>query len=90
MEANESTKKGWRGTVRAMLTHHPDKFGDEPGKINPWALVHSMANKGAEPHYKDQKSSLKGTPKKKKEYKNEWLSWTEWFRHRKERNGSSD
>lgn len=70
---NEETKKGWRGTVRAMLTKHPDKFSadDEDGKLNPWAIAHSMANKGAKPHYKDQESSLKGKPKKKEKYKNE-------------------
>jgi hypothetical protein len=70
---NEETKKGWKGTVRAMLTKHPDKFSKdgEDGKMNPWAIAHSMANKGAKSHYKDQESSLEGKPEKKEKYKNE-------------------
>ena len=74
---NEETKKGWKGTVRAMITKHPDKFDadadsdDKDGKMNPWAIAHSMDKKGDKPHYKDQKSSLEGKPKKKEKYK-EW------------------
>ncbi len=71
---NEVTKKGWRGTVAAMLQNHPDKFGKGPGKINPWALTNAMAKKGAKSHYKDQKSSLEGKPKKK----NEWMTFFEF------------
>jgi hypothetical protein len=70
---NEAAKKGWRGTVAAMLQHHPDKFGKGPGKLNPWAIANSMANKGAKSHYKDQESSLKGRPKKKEMSFKEWL-----------------
>lgn len=75
---NEETKKGWKGTVRAMLTHHPEKFskdacknGGKDGKLCPWAIAHSMDKKGAEAHYKDQESSLEGNPKKKDKYKDE-------------------
>ncbi len=75
---NEETKEGWRGTVRAMLTHHPEKFskkackeGGDGDKLCPWAIAHSMDKKDAEPHYKDQESSLKGTPHKKKKFKDE-------------------
>jgi hypothetical protein len=71
----EVTKKGWRGTVAAMLQKHPDKFskaackkGYEGDKLCPWAIAHSKAKEDAEPHYKDQESSLKGKPKKKKKF----------------------
>ena len=77
MRFDEETKKGWKGTVRAMLTKHPDKFSkdadsdDKGGKMNPWAIAHSMAKKGAKSHYKDQESSLEGKPEKKEKYKDE-------------------
>lgn len=74
---NEVTKKGWRGTVAAMLQHHPEKFGKGKGKLNPWAIAHSMAKKGYKAHYKDQESSLKGKPHKKKNLKMEFKSWLE-------------
>lgn len=65
----EASPEGWRGTVRAMLTHHPELNKGEDK--NPWALAHWMQNKGYEPHYKNQKSSLKGEPHKKRKYKDE-------------------
>lgn len=59
----EAPPVGWHGTVRAMKTHgHTGKGGID----NPYALAHYMANKGDEPHYKEQPSSKRGTPKKKK------------------------
>lgn len=59
----ESPPSGWHGTVAAMKQHgHTGK-----GKItNPYALAHSMKNKGYEPHYKEQPSSKRGRPVKKK------------------------
>jgi hypothetical protein len=75
---NEVTKPGWHGTVRAMLSHHPEKFskkackkGGDKGKLCPWAIAASMDDEDAEPHYKDQESSLKGEPHKKKKFKDE-------------------
>lgn len=73
---NEAPPEGWHGTTRAMITKHPEKFQEpgekkKPGEINPWALAHSMKKKGAEPHYKEQETSLKGKPEKKKKFKNE-------------------
>lgn len=63
---SEASPPGWAGTIRAMLLHHPDKFG--PGKLNPYAIAWAKKGK-AEPHYEDQESSLKGRPKKKKKYR---------------------
>lgn len=58
---SEAPPEGWHGTVRAMKTHgHTGKGGID----NPYALAHYMANKGDEPHYKEQPSSK--TPEKKK------------------------
>jgi GNAT superfamily N-acetyltransferase len=63
---SEAPPEGWHGTVRAMKTHgHTGKGGEID---NPYALAHYMANKGDEPHYKEQPTSKKGTPVKKKEY----------------------
>lgn len=70
---NEESAKGWRGTVRAMKLRHPEID-------NPWALSHWMKKKGHKPHYKNQRSSLKGTPKKKAKYRNEdKKSFKEWL-----------
>jgi hypothetical protein len=77
MELNEDSPKGWRGTIRAMLTRHPDRFGTGPGKLNPYALAWAMKKKGHKPGYEDQESSLKGKPKKKKG-KKKLKSFTEW------------
>jgi hypothetical protein len=94
MKINEESPKGWRGTIRAMLTHHSEKFSkaacddDYDGdKMCPYAIAHSMKDKGAKAHYKNQKSSLKGTPKKKKEFKGEKMSenkskWRQWVEAR--------
>lgn len=61
----EAPPEGWHGTVRAMKTHgHTGKGGID----NPYALAHYMANKGDEPHYKEQPTSKKGTPEKKKKF----------------------
>ena len=71
----------WTGTERAMISKHPDKFSKEAckrkgkpkkgDKMCPYAISASMEKKGAEPHYKKQETSKKGTPKKKEKYKNE-------------------
>tara|TARA_Y100000992_G_C21097567_1_gene410996 strand:+ start:170 stop:439 length:270 start_codon:yes stop_codon:yes gene_type:complete len=77
--------KGWKGTVKAMKQHHPDKFGDGEGKLNPYAIAYSMKKKGAEAHYKDEKSSTtKSEPKKKEKYEDKKLkemSFYEWLVH---------
>ena len=63
---SEAPPEGWHGTVRAMKTHgHTGKGGEID---NPYALAHYMANKGDEPHYKEQPTSKKGTPEKKKKF----------------------
>lgn len=60
----ESPPEGWHGTVAAMKQHH--HTGKGKGKIdNPYALAHWMANKGDEPHYKEQPSSKRGKAVKK-------------------------
>jgi len=67
--------KGFKGSVKAALDHHPDKFDKDckdPDKLCPYAVFASMKKKGYESHYEDQKSTLKGKPKKKKKFK-EWL-----------------
>jgi hypothetical protein len=74
-------KIGAKGTVRRMLIAHSDKFskkgGKGKGKLNPYAIASSMAKKGAKFHYKNQPSTLKGTPKKKAQFKNE--SFNDWL-----------
>lgn len=71
--------RGWKGSTKAALDHHSDKFSKEAckkdydgDKLCPYAIMKSMKNKGYKPGYKDQKSTLKGKPKKKKSFK-EWL-----------------
>lgn len=67
-------KEGIKGTVRAAITHHPDKFDakcKDPDRLCPYAIFTAMKKKGMKPHYKDQESTLKGEPKKKEKYKNE-------------------
>ncbi len=71
-----SPDKNWAGSIRAMLLHHPDKFGKGKGKINAYALAWSEKKKGNKSHYKAQKSSKKGTPHKKGGFK-EWLAINE-------------
>lgn len=71
--------RGIKGSTRAALLHHPDKFSKEAckkdydgDKMCPYAIMKAMKNKGAEFTYKDQPSTLKGKPKKKTKFK-EWL-----------------
>lgn len=88
MEINETKKKkewkfgkGWKGTTKAMIDHHPEKFSkeacnnSEKGKLCPYAVAASMKKSGKTPHYKDQPSTLKDKPQKKKKFKSfkEWL-----------------
>lgn len=69
--------KGWRGTIRAMLTHHPDKFSKEAckhkvkGKLCPYAIATKEKKEGDTPHYKELPHTTKGEPKKKPEFKDE-------------------
>jgi hypothetical protein len=68
-------KLGIKGTVKAALDHHPEKFSKDGknGKLNPYAIFTAMKKKGKmTPHYKNQPSTLKGKPKKKSKFK-EWL-----------------
>lgn len=57
-DLEEKAPPGWEKTVKAMKK--------DKSISNPWALAWSMKNKGFKPHYKDQETSLKGTPHKKK------------------------
>lgn len=59
----EVSPPGWAGTVKAMK--------DEGDIDNPYALAWYMKKRGATPHYKDQDSSKKGKPVKKKRFQNE-------------------
>lgn len=82
--------KGIKGTVKAALDHHPEKFskeackkgGKKGGKLCPYAVFAAKKKEGFTPHYKDQPSTLKGKPKKKKKYKNECVSFKEWLEQR--------
>ena len=73
----EGKKRGIRGTVAAALKDHPETFDeDDPDKLNPYAVFTAMDKKkkgGIESHYKDQPTTSKKTPKKKKGFK-EWLA----------------
>lgn len=66
--------KGWRGTIRAALDHHPDKFSKEAcktkgtGKLCPYAIFTKKKEEGDTPHYKEQPHTTSGTPHKKKEF----------------------
>ena len=74
---NEVGAKGWSGTIKKMLTDHPEID-------NPYALTHWMKKKGEKSHYKpmkDDSSLSKGKPEKKKKYKDEkkHKSFKEWM-----------
>lgn len=77
-EPDNKAYKGWRGTIRAALTHHPEKFSKEAckkrikGKLCPYAIFTKKKKEGDEPHYKEQPHTTSGTPKKKEEFKNEY------------------
>lgn len=63
--------KEWNGTVKAMIQHHPDKFGKD-GDLNPYAIANSKKKKGEKPHYKDEESTLTDSePEKKEKYKDD-------------------
>ena len=69
-------KHGLKGTVRAMITHHPEKFDadcKDKDKLCPYAIASS---KKIEPHYKNQESTVKGKPVKKSKFK-EWVELRE-------------
>ena len=62
--------RGMKGTIRAAILHHPDKFDPkckDPDRLCPYAIFSAMKKKGFTPHYKDQESTVKGKPKHKKE-----------------------
>lgn len=71
--------KGFRGTIRAALLHHPDKFskeackekGKKGGKMCPYAIFTAKKKEGDKPHYKEQPHTTKGEPVKKAKYKDE-------------------
>jgi len=76
-EPDKKAYKGWRGTIKAALDHHPDKFSKEAckkkikGKLCPYAVFTKKKEEGDEPHYKEQPHTTEGTPKKKPEFKDE-------------------
>ena len=76
--------KGMRGSIRAALTHHPDKFskeackGKDPGKLCPYAIFTNMKKKGAESHYKELPHTTSGRPEKKPEFKDETYSFAKF------------
>jgi hypothetical protein len=90
MAKDKKAFKGWRGTIKAALDHHPDKFSKEAckkkgkgGKLCPYAIFTKDKEEGKTPHYKEQPSSVKGTPHKKKEFKNEtFMSFTQYAESR--------
>jgi len=68
---SEESPPGWKGSIHAMLSKHPDEFSKEAcdddysgDKKCPYAIANAMKNKGAKPHYKDKE----GKPEKKKQY----------------------
>lgn len=74
-KAKEYKHKKWKGTIRAAITHHPEKFDPKASgkgsKLNPYAIFTALKKKGATPHYKSQETTLKGKPEKKEKYKDE-------------------
>lgn len=80
-EPDNKAYKGWRGTIRAALTHHPEKFSKEAckhkgkkkkgGKLCPYAVFTKDKEEGDTPHYKEQPHTTSGTPHKKEKFKNE-------------------
>jgi hypothetical protein len=76
-KSDHKAYKGWRGTIRAALAHHPEKFskeackGKDPGKLCPYAIFTKKKKEGGTPHYKEQPHTTSGTPKKKPEFKEE-------------------
>lgn len=70
-------KAGVRGSVSAALKHHPDKFskeackkGGDGDKLCPYAIFSAMAKKKkVKSTYKDQPTTSKKAPKKKKKLK---------------------
>lgn len=76
-EKDNKAYKGWRGTIKAALDHHPDKFSKEAcgkkikGKLCPYAVFTKKKEEGDTPHYKEQPKTTEGTPKKKEEFKDE-------------------
>src|SRR5271170_4488393 len=81
--------KGFRGTIKAALDHHPDKFSKEAckkkgtGKLCPYAIFTKKKEEGETAHYKEQPHTTSGTPKKKAEFKNEsFLTFKEYVEQR--------
>jgi hypothetical protein len=76
-EPDHKAYKGWRGTIAAMLQHHPEKFSKEAckkkvkGKLCPYAVATAQKEEGDKPHYKEQPHTQTGTPHKKEKYKSE-------------------
>lgn len=76
-------QEGIKGTVRAAIKHHPDKFDakcKDPDKLCPYAIFTAKKEKeDFTPHYKQQKSTLKGEPEKKEKYKDESFNFKAWL-----------
>jgi len=75
--------KGIKGTVRAAITKHSDKFDKDckdPDRLCPYAVFAAKKKKGMTAKYKDQPSTLKGKPKKRKRFQNEcFMTFEEWL-----------
>lgn len=81
-EKDKKAYSGFKGTIRAALTKHPDKFSKKAcdmspskrkksGKLCPYAIFTAQKEKGDKAHYKELPSTLKGKPVKKEKYKKE-------------------
>jgi hypothetical protein len=82
--------KGIKGSTRAAIVNHPDKFDPDckdPNRLCPYAIMKSMQKKGAHFNYKDQESTLKGKPHKKKEKSSDlkFKKFKEWMKRREEK-----
>lgn len=86
-EPDKKKYKGFRGTIKAALDHHPDKFskeackkGNKTGKLCPYAIFTKKKEEGETAHYKEQPKTTSGIPKKKAEFKNEsFLTFREYL-----------
>jgi len=66
MKSREGTVVDADDLIRDMA-QTAEAISEELGKLD----AYSEKEKGDKPHYKDQKTSLKGTPKKKAKYKDD-------------------
>ncbi len=91
-EPDKKAYKGWRGTIKAALDHHPEKFSKEAckhkgkpkkgGKLCPYAVFTKKKEEGDIPHYKEQPHTTSGTPHKKEKFKNEVSNFADFVAQR--------